>query len=156
MISISRASIQAGSSVPWCEYKFGRSISSDSKENRPVQVFRLRPDLAFASDLYHDAKSVAPCVCVCVCMCIPFAYMCAGIYVGWRCAPATILCLPWKSWTLNRKRGYSSSIRWLLIIDVSGAARDSRLDWLWGRTSFYLRFTEFYVEEFGELYICII
>lgn len=69
-----------------------------------MQVFRLRPDLAFASDLYRDAKSVAPVACVHVCV-YARAFMSADD------APATILCLPWKSWTLNPKRGYSSSIR---------------------------------------------
>lgn len=70
-----------------------------------MQVFRLRPDLAFASDLYRDAKSVAPVVCV------YRLRIRAGVYVGTDREPATILCLPWKSWTLNPKRGYLSSIR---------------------------------------------
>lgn len=52
-----------------------------------MQVSRCRFDLAFASDLYRDAKSVAPVVCV------YRLRMHAGIYGSADDAPVTISCL---------------------------------------------------------------
>jgi len=60
-----------------------------------MQVFRLGSDPTFASDLYRDAEFVALVVCVSSRI---RAFMPAD---G---APATTLCLPWKSSTLNLKR----------------------------------------------------